>query len=113
MIEKIMLDYLGDALDVPVYMEEPENKPASYVLLEKVGSSETNHIPVANIAVQSYGASLYEAAALNETVKNAVMDSIQLTEISAVRLNSDYNFTDTETKRYRYQAIFVITYMED
>lgn len=113
MIEKIMLDYLSETLSVPVYMEEPETKPSTYVLLEKIGSSETNHIPVANMAVQSYGASLIEAAALNEIVKTAIKDSVQLTEISAVRLNSDYNFTDTETKRYRYQTIFVITYMED
>ena len=113
MIEKIMLDYLSEELDVPVYMEEPRDKPETYVILEKVGSSETNHIPVANMAIQSYGPSMIEAAALNEIVKTAVRNAVRLTEISAVRLNSDYNFTDTTTKRYRYQAIFVITYMED
>lgn len=112
MIEKITLDYLSEALSVPVYTEEPDNKPTTYVLLEKIGSSETNHIPTANMAIKSYGASLFEAASLNEVVKKAMKDMIQLDGISKVRLNSDYNFTDTETKRYRYQAIFVITYME-
>lgn len=31
-------------------------------------------------------------------------------KIGSVRLNSDYNFTDIEMKRYRYQAVFDIYY---
>ena len=30
--------------------------------------------------------------------------------ISRVELNSDYNFTDTSTKRYRYQAVYNFIY---
>ena len=113
MIEKIMLDYLTERIDVPVYMEEPTEDMTDYVLIEKVGSSESNHIPTATLAFQSYGASLYDAAVLNDTVKTVVKHSTELDEVSAVRLNSDYNFTDPETKRYRYQALFIITYMEE
>lgn len=113
MIELIMLNYLKNALYVPVYMEEPaEPQTDMYVVMEKTGSSQTNHINTATMAIQSYGGSMYEAAALNEVVKSAVENAIQLNEISAVRLNSDYNFTNTSTKRYRYQAVYVITYME-
>jgi hypothetical protein len=53
---------------------------------------------------------MFEAATLNEQVKQAVFDSVSLDEITAVSLNSDYNYTDTATKRYRYQAVFVITH---
>lgn len=113
MVEKIMLDYLSANLTVPVFMEEPTDDLTSYVLIEKTGSSETNHIPTATLAFQSYGASLYDAAMLNNTVKQVVNDAIQLDAISSVRLNSDYNFTDTTTKKYRYQALFVVTYLED
>lgn len=113
MVEKIMLDYLSANLTVPVFMEEPTDDLTSYVLIEKTGSSETNHIPTATLAFQSYGASLYDAATLNNTVKQVVNDAIQLDTISSVRLNSDYNFTDTTTKKYRYQALFVVTYLED
>lgn len=112
MIEKIMLDYLSESLAVPVYMEEPTEDQTSYVMIEKTGSTETNHIPTATLAFQSYGASLYDAAVLNDAVKSVVKHSTQLDQISSVRLNSDYNFTDPETKRYRYQALFVITYLE-
>lgn len=109
-IEKTILDYLTDALSVPVYMEEPTPLETDYVILEKTGSSDINKIPSATIAIQSYGGSLLDAATLNETVKAVMENIITLDSISAVRLNSDYNFTDTTTKRYRYQAIYVITY---
>ena len=33
---------------------------------------------------------------------------VALDEVSKVSLNSDYNFTDAATKRYRYQAVFDI-----
>lgn len=111
MIEKILLDYLNEKLGVPVLMEVPENNIKRFVVLEKVGSSQTNHIPTATMAAQSYGPTLYDAAKLNELVKVAIESSIELNEISSVRLNSDYNFTNTETKKYRYQALYVITYL--
>lgn len=107
MIEKILLDYLTEALeDVPCYMEVPEDAPDAFVVLEKTGSGKINHICSATIAVQSYGATLYDAAELNERVKAAMEDSITLDGITAVGLNSDYNYTDTATKNYRYQAVF-------
>ena len=113
MIELTVLRYLSEQLDVPVYMEEPENPPAAYVILEKTGSATTNHIETAMLAVQSYGATLYEAAVLNNTVKKALEAMISLSEVSAVRHNSDYNFTDPATKRYRYQCVYSITFYEE
>ncbi len=113
MIEKTILDYLGEHLSVPVYMEEPINKPASYVLIERTGSSETNMIETTTLALQSYGASLYDAAALNMAVKAQIKQAkVELPSVSAVYINSDYDFTDTETKRYRYQCVAVVTHFE-
>lgn len=108
MIEKIVLDYLKEVLDVPVYMEEPTNKPESFVVLEKTGSSRTNFIYESTLALQSYATSLYLSAKLNEKVKSAMDNIIELNSITKSSLNSDYNFTDTTTKRYRYQAIYDI-----
>lgn len=112
MIEKTILDYLSGVLSVPVYLEVPEEPPDSFALLEKTGSSRTNWICAATLAIQSYGPSLYAAAALNEQVKAAMDGAITLDELCAIRLNSDYNFTDTATKRYRYQAVYDVTYYE-
>jgi hypothetical protein len=112
MIETTILNYLTSNLTVPAYMEEPEDPPETYVLVEKMGSSEDNHIESATFIVQSYADSLYNAAVLNEAVKAAMRSSVTLSSISRCKLNSDYNFTDTQTKRYRYQAVFDITYYD-
>ncbi len=112
MIEKTILDYLGEHLSVPVYMEEPIDKPASYVLIERTGSSESDLIETTTLALQSYGASLYDAAVLNMAVKARIKQAVELPSVSAVYINSDYNFTDTETKRYRYQCVAVVTHFE-
>lgn len=112
MIEKIVLDYLNNALPVPVWMEIPkgETLPEEYVLLEKTGSSIENYIHYSTLAIQSYADSMYAAAALNEAVKAAMDAIIILDAIGKSKLNSDYNFTDTETKEYRYQAVYDITH---
>lgn len=62
------------------------------------------------IAIQSYADSMYEAAELNERVKTVMADAVALDDITKVDLNSDYNYTDTANKRYRYQAVFDITH---
>lgn len=110
MIEEILLDYLTAAADVPVFLEIPENMPERFIVLEKTGSGCENHIFFATMAVQSYAESLYEAAKLNETVKGALLYGSTPGEICSVRLNSDYNFTDPDLDRYRYQAVYDITH---
>lgn len=110
MIEKIVLDYLNDTLDVPVYMEVPERPPQKFVLIEKTGSSTENYINSATLALQSYADSLYSAAVLNETVKGAMDNIIMIDSVSKSKLNTDYNFTDTSKKKYRYQAVYDLVY---
>lgn len=110
MIEKVILDFLKDNLSVPAFMEEQNVKVDKFVLIEKVGGSEENFIKRANIAIQSIAPTLYEAASLNEELKEVIKDIVYLDEISKVSLNSDYNYTDTSQKRYRYQAVFDLFY---
>ena len=112
MIEEIALNYLSGSLTVPVFMEEPAKPPQKYIIIEKLGSSEKNRVSSATFAVQSYGESLYEAAKLNHAVKTAMRDAVTLDDVISCKLNSDYNYTDEETKRYRYQAVFDIVYYE-
>lgn len=112
MIEKTVLDYLNKKLEQPVWPQVPEGEdmPDSYVLIEKTGSSRANRISTAIIAIQSYAARMIDAAMLNEAVKEAMDDIVELNEIGSSKLNSDYNFTDTETRTYRYQAVYNITH---
>ena len=112
MIEVIIKNYLAEKLSVPVVLEVPADPPKSFALLEKTGSRE-EHIDRAMLAIQSYAPSMYEAARLNERVKAAMDSAAELDAVSASRLNSDYNFTDTTTKRYRYQAVYDLVYFNE
>ena len=117
-IEQILLTYLLNrtSAGTDVYCERPENPQYEYILLEKTGSDTNNKITTSTIAIQSIsnsleGGSMLQAITLNDEVKDAILGAdddyglIDLNEIIKVELNSDYNFTDTETKEYRYQAI--------
>lgn len=110
MIELIVFEFLKKELNVPVKTERPENEPEEYVLMEKVGSSSENHIMSATIAIQSYAATMFRAAKLNEEVKNAMNRLNVLDDISRAKLNTDYNYTDQKKKKYRYQAIYDLFY---
>lgn len=108
MIEIIIKNYLDSNLEEQVFLEKPSPGFGIYVVFEKTSSSKSNHLPSATFAFQSYANSLYKVVELNERVKQTVESMIELDEIRSIRLNSDYNFTDTTTKEYRYQAVFDI-----
>lgn len=112
MIEVVLIKYLSGKTSAGdcVYAEKPKKLPEKYILIEKTGSRSENHIYASTMAVQSVAGSMLEATSLNEEVKEALENIVDLDEIGACRLNSDYNFTDETTKEYRYQAVFDITH---
>lgn len=110
MIEQTIYEYLGEKLSVPARLEEESDMPDEYVLIEKTGGEKTNYVSRATIAIQSYAKSLYRAMQINEDVKVAMEEIVTLDEISRCSLNSDYNYTDTTRKKYRYQAVFDIVH---
>ena len=109
MIAKTLLDFLAEDLDIDVYMEQP-SEVTNYVLIDQTGSIRTNHITTTTIALQSYAPSLYEAMVLNDRVKGAMERFATLNEVARVELDTDYNFTNTTTKQYRWQAVYLITH---
>lgn len=108
MIETIIKQYLDDNLSVSNYLERPVKPPKRFILFQKTSSSKRNHILSSTFVFQSYAETMYEAAELNEEVKQAVENMIELNTIAGITFNSDYNFTDTTTKEYRYQSVFDI-----
>ena len=111
MIESILISYLSDALDVPVYAERPEDSLDTCIVIQRTGGDGDSRIYSAVVAIQSYGATLYDAASLNGKVKAAMESIDELDSVSSCKLNSDYDFTNyTGDKRYRYQAVYQITY---
>lgn len=111
MIEQIVLEHLESTMQCSVYMETPRtDAPTEYVLIEKTGSSNENFITTSTLAIQSISTSMLNAAKLNEKVKEAMQSLIQNNAVTRCKLDSDYNFTDPETSKYRYQAVFDITH---
>ena len=111
MIEQLIIEYLNSVMDVPVYGEVPkgDTEADTYVVIDKSGSQRDNRVDSAVIIAYSYAPSKFEAAELNEAVKEALLNIDTLDTISAVRLNSDGNATDTEMHNHRYQCVIVIT----
>ena len=117
MIEITLIDYLiSKDLTVRnhIYAEVPEDPPDLYIVIEKTGSGKTNRINRAMVAIQSIGKkgkkSLLDVMRLNEEVLQAMDEMAQLPGIFRCELNSDYNFTNEQTKEYRYQAVFDVYY---
>ena len=114
MIETTINRFLESKLSVPVLLEKPENQAPQYVIIEHTGGTQKNTIPSTVFTIQSYELSLQKAAELNEEVKRWMLDGmdglVTLNEIVSVELNSDYNYTDTTTKEYRYQGVYNITH---
>lgn len=111
MIEKIVIDYLHEQLDVAVKAEVPADyQGGELCVVELLGASRDDRLPGAVVAVQSYASSLLGAAELSDRVTDAMLEITALDSVSWCGLNSAYNFTDESTGRYRYQAIFEINW---
>lgn len=110
MIEIVIKEFMERRLDAPVFFEFPEKALDYFIILKKEGNPRENMLDSALLVVDSYGPSHLAAAMLNETVKTALDDLVQLPQISASRRGGDYPAFDTKNKRYRYQAVQNITY---
>lgn len=110
MIEQLIYNYLNVRAPFPVYMEVPEGggTPPFAVIQKTGGGVIDNCVWSAMLTIQSYGATLLEAAQANEVIKALMFAAVTLPDVARCRLNSDYNFTDTTKKHYRYQAVFDI-----
>ena len=110
MIEQLIYNYLSARATFPVYMEIPEGGGTPpFAVIQKTGSGVIEAgVFSAMLAIQSYGGTMLEAAQTNELVKGLMASAIELTAVARCRLNSDYNYTDTTKKQYRYQAVFDI-----
>lgn len=118
LIEQMIYEHLNycyeaGELSAPAYLMRPENLPTKYVLVEKTGTNETNHITSATIAIQSIAGRLYDAAVLNSEVKNCMRDFVGFDAISKCECTNDYNFTNVAAKQPRYQAVFEVVFYEE
>lgn len=113
MIEETVIQHLTEQMTpIPAFMETPADPPEKWILVEKTGTTVENYLWCSTFAVRSHGPSLYEAAALSRTVIDAMSRLPERAEVTRCRLNTEGNYTDTASKRYRYQAVFDIYHYE-
>lgn len=112
MIERIILEYLSGQQTAPVYTETPVNLEADeYIIIERTGGSEQNHIREATIAVQTIAGSMFRAAEMAEDVREIMLDIVSLPSVFHCSVNAGpYNFTNTDTNEYRYQTVYTVNY---
>lgn len=108
MIEVELLEYLEKNLNYPIAFEYEGLKEC--IILQKTGTSYQNGIKISTFAIQSYSTSLLNAAKLNEEVKDVMNLFTEHSNIVKSKLNTDYEYTDTKTKKYRYQCVYDITH---
>ena len=107
MIEIKIKKYLEDKLNVPVYMEHRNRENGSYIIMEELGGTMRDQIYRSSYAFQSYGDRMLDAIELNDRLVQAML---VYPDCGASKLDSNYNFTETGTKKYRYQAVFDIVF---
>lgn len=111
-IEEKVRNHINSNSAVKAYIERQPEISGKFILVEKTGGGgNSDGVTPATIALQCYAPSLYEAAELNEQMKNVMKKLALDSKICKVKLNSDYPFPDTRTKEYRYQAVYNITYV--
>jgi len=113
MIENTVIDYLNRVLNVPAYMEEPTRKLDEYVVVKAIDNGRVNHIDAVTLNITSYSTTMEKAAQLNKTVKDAMYNIVSLDNISSSKCGGGGQAIETSSKRYAYECIFNLFYMED
>lgn len=105
MIEADVIAFLKAELDVPVSASVPKNRPGRFVTVERTGGSLDTFRDLPMFAVQAWGKSTSDAAALADEVRRLLPSLTSLTHVSRVNVGSTYNFPDPDTKQARYQTV--------
>lgn len=110
LIEQKVLEYLQTELSMnDIYMEIPRNIPEKFVLMRVTDRGMSNRINQVTIEFSSYAPTKYEAAVLDELVRDAMDNIIELDDISC-RFGGGNDNPDTELKIPRYRCYFNLFY---
>lgn len=110
MIEVIVLNYLIRSFP-KVSIGFEKKSEASQIIIDITANNCTNGLWSATFAIQSYAESKAKAAKLSYQVIDKMLNIANVCdEISDCSINSNYDFTDTSTKEYRYQSVFDLHY---
>lgn len=110
LIEQTILEYLQEALDMSnIYLEIPREIPETFVVFRIIDRGFSNQINEVTVEFQSYAPSKYEAAVLDELVRNAMNNINNLPSVSG-RFGGGNDNPDTLLKIPRYRCYYNIFY---
>ena len=110
-IEQTIRNYLITKLtNIPIEVVEPSDAPSKYIVFRVIDQGIEDHIKAVTIEAFAYGASVYEASSLNEQLKEAMLNIIELNSIFSCKLGGGGSDFNNEMKRYRYRSYFNIFY---
>ena len=95
--------------EIGVYLETPETLPSTFIVFQLISRGKENQVNAATLEFRSYAPSKFEAATLDEKVRDAMEKLNSTTDISC-RLGGGNDNPDTSFKRYRYRCYFNLYY---
>lgn len=105
MIEADVIAFLKSELDVPVSASVPKDRPERFVTVERTGGALDTFRDLPQFAIQVWGKSTADAAALADEVRKTLPRLTELTHVARVNVGGTYNFPDPDSSQARYQTV--------
>lgn len=110
LIEKTIRDYLLEKIqNIPIEVEEPTNK-TKYIVFRVIDRNKTDLINSVTVEFFSYDKSKFEAAKLDEELRMAMENIVELGSIFSSKIGGGSDDYDEDLKRYRYRSYFNLFY---
>lgn len=112
MFETIVKEYLDTAFaesGIPVYLEIPNDLPEKFIVFQRMDIGKENHIDAITLEFSAYADSKYDAALLDESLREA-MDELHNTTDITCHLGGGNDNQDSVLKKYRFRSYFNLYY---
>lgn len=110
LIETTIRNYLIEKIpNVPIEVEVPDNE-SEFVVFRIIDRGKKDLIEAVTVEFFSYGESKLEAAELDEQVRTAMEEIVELPSIFSSRIGGGSDDYDEDLKKDRYRAYFNLTY---
>ena len=110
LIEVTIKNYLDGVLDVPVSLEIPKETSSAFVVFQITDRDKVDLINKVTVRLYSYGQSNYQAALLDEKVREAMENITDLNEVFSSKIGGGGANIDNTLKKYRYTCYYNLTY---
>lgn len=110
LIEKTIRDYLHDKIqNIPIEVEEPTDE-SKYIVFRVIDRGKEDLINAVTVEFFCYGKSKLEAAMLDEELRTAMENIVELDSIFSSKLGGGSDNYDEDLKIYRYRSYFNLSY---